>query len=98
VQVGSETSWSSVGAGTRRAAPRIDGTLWCWGLSLGGELPASSLTPVSVALGGAVEAVGADLHGCVRDDTGTAHCWGDNFDGELGDGSAWATSFRLVVH
>jgi alpha-tubulin suppressor-like RCC1 family protein len=70
-----------------------DGTAWCWGNNLHGQLgngtTESSSVPVQVAgLTGVVEvSVGREYHACARTAEGAVWCWGGNFSGQLGDGS-----------
>ncbi len=71
-------------------AIRKDGTLWCWGDNLGGQLgqePSGAvLTPVQVAgLSGVVAVSAGPNHTCAVKKDKTAWCWGDNATGQLGD-------------
>ncbi len=74
-----------------------DGTLWCWGYGVDGELgnggTASSPKPVEVtgnptptwvALGAGGQQA---FHTCATSLDGTTYCWGANPFGQLGDGS-----------
>ena len=84
-------------------AAKTDGSVWCWGEDIKGQLGdgpplADSLTPVQVA--GAAgppttlasgknmsEGSGVDVHACVGRTDGTVFCWGKGGNGELGDGN-----------
>ncbi len=72
-------------------ARKTDGTLWCWGNNVSGQLgdgtTFDSLVPLQVsALGNTVAEVSAgDLFVCARKTDGTLWCWGSGF---LGNGAA----------
>jgi alpha-tubulin suppressor-like RCC1 family protein len=74
-------------------ARRNDGTLWCWGGNVSGQLGDGSSTgspmPLQVtALGTNVAEVSAGaLHTCARRSDGSLWCWGNNGNGQVGDGS-----------
>ena len=80
-------------AGTSTCAVLADGSAWCWGSDVAGELGngaplAQSRTPVRVALppGRRATTVSAGGgHSCAILDDGTASCWGANNFGQLGD-------------
>jgi alpha-tubulin suppressor-like RCC1 family protein len=78
-------------------AIKFDGTLWCWGNNVSGQLgdglTDDNLVPNRVtALGNDVAEVSAsDLFACARKGDGTAWCWGGG--GFLGDGT---TNNRLL--
>jgi alpha-tubulin suppressor-like RCC1 family protein len=74
-------------------ARKRDGTLWCWGQSLGGQLGNgtrvwSTPTPVKVKVleANVTSVTAGDSHTCARKTDGTIWCWGRNHFGELGDG------------
>jgi alpha-tubulin suppressor-like RCC1 family protein len=82
----------AVGAGGRHScALTTDGSVYCWGENLRGELgdgtQTGSLTPVRVSttLSFAQLAVG-DRHTCALTAGGEAHCWGYDGYGRLGAG------------
>ena len=75
-----------------------DGTAYCWGSNLVGQLGDNSNTdrnaPVAVLT--ALKFVSIDAgaqHTCALTSDGTAYCWGRNDRGQLGD----ATSFNRLV-
>ena len=88
-------------------ARKSDGTVWCWGGNLLGQLGDGTnntrATPAEVtALGNtAVEVSANNQFACARKADGTLWCWGGNTDGELGNGttmnatSPWRRSLRL---
>jgi alpha-tubulin suppressor-like RCC1 family protein len=84
-------------------AIKTDGTLWCWGYGLKGELgngiSVISYVPVQVtALGGNVAAVSAGWsHTCARKTDNTLWCWGDNPEGELGNGTTTGSMTPVQV-
>jgi alpha-tubulin suppressor-like RCC1 family protein len=79
-------------------ARAIDGTVWCWGDNVRGQLgvPLStfgSSRPLQVAgVEGATELSGGDLHTCARVAGDAVLCWGADNRGQLGDGSAGGDS------
>ena len=67
VQVGSDTTWSTVGQGTRYVlASKTDGTLWSWGTNAGGVLgqnqPSNSEYSSPVQVGSATHWAGAKFN------------------------------------
>lgn len=98
VQVGTESDWIWVGAGTSHTcAIQNRGTLWCWGDNAQGELgdgtTTQQLTPEQVGIGTKWWSV--DLgrsYTCAIVGTspglaGQISCWGQNDDGQLGSGT-----------
>lgn len=81
------TAWSHT------CATKTNGTLWCWGQNLWGQLGIGSVD----RLHGKPQQVGklrtwrsvsaAGWHTCALDNSGGAYCWGHNAFGELGDGT-----------
>lgn len=78
-------------------ARRDDGTVWCWGSNIAGQLgdptvpfgegriDARSTAPVQVQdLPPAVAIDAGGNHVCALHDDATASCWGANYDGQLG--------------
>lgn len=90
---------AAVGAHT--CARRTDGTAWCWGHDVHGQLGDGTLgagvshirvRPVQVRRGSGmlthVTAISAgQLHSCARRSDGSAWCWGWDSHGQLGDGT-----------
>lgn len=74
-------------------ARKTDGTLWCWGWNLWGEIGDGTTatpkpTPVQVAIGAGVAQVAlGGSHSCARMTDGSLWCWGSNASGQLGDGT-----------
>ncbi|MBK8479600.1 MAG: RCC1 repeat-containing protein [Proteobacteria bacterium] len=94
------TSVAEIGVGIfQSCARRTDGSLWCWGTSIGGNLgdgtTLSHAAPAKVTgLGTAV--IGISSGGspaCARTADGSLWCWGPNRNGNVGDGT---TTERFV--
>jgi len=88
------TTWKSVSAGqSHTCAIMLDGTLWCWGSNISGQLGDSTAdsksTPVPVAASGQtwIMVAAGVTHTCALATGGTLWCWGDNSAGQLGIGS-----------
>jgi alpha-tubulin suppressor-like RCC1 family protein len=89
------TGWTGVSAGySYTCATRSDGTLWCWGYNLFGELgngnttnqdlPQQVTDPAGI---GWTSAVAGGDHTCATRSDTTLWCWGKNLEGELGIGN-----------
>jgi alpha-tubulin suppressor-like RCC1 family protein len=89
-------------------ALKRNGTVWCWGWDLYGQLGDGSrgdvdgrrLHPVKVRQGNGyltgVTAISAGaLHTCARRGDGSLWCWGDGQRGQLGDGASGPGGLRL---
>jgi len=80
--------------GGHTCAVQQDGSAWCWGNNLSGQLghsqPADThqrpTRPDRVNNVASIEAGGR--HTCAVDRSGQVRCWGRNTDGQLGDGTS----------
>jgi alpha-tubulin suppressor-like RCC1 family protein len=91
--VGGFTDWVQiVGGFDRTAAIRANGTAWCWGYNISGQLgdntTISKISPVSV-VGGFTDwvQISAGVHTSAIRANGTAWAWGYGGQGRLGDNS-----------
>ena len=92
--VATPAQWVSVaGATAHSCAIESDGSLWCWGHNVHGELGLGDgaapdvTTPARVAGTGWSTIAAGDAHTCGLRDDETLWCWGRNDHGQLGDGS-----------
>jgi hypothetical protein len=107
-QVGSATTWASVSTAKGddyTCATRTDGTLWCWGDNVSGQLGTGDtknrLAPVQVGTAATWASVSVtngdgatgDQYTCATRTDGTLWCWGGNGAGQLGTGD---TSSQLI--
>ena len=87
--------FESVDAGlTHSCGLTTDGTAYCWGGNLNGELGIGSAdtahhtTPEAVSGGLALASVSTHfVHNCGVGTDGVTYCWGANFGGQLGNGT-----------
>ena len=93
VQIGTETNWTSISAGTQHSlALKAGGELWAWGTNntsrFGINTPALSYIPMQIGTDSDWSKVlaGRD-HGVGLKTNGTFWTWGGNATGQLGDGS-----------
>ncbi|MDP9036397.1 MAG: hypothetical protein M3O50_16475 [Myxococcota bacterium] len=90
VQVGTATTWSSVGAGfAHTCGTQSDGTLWCWGVATSGQTGQGNATqqtsPIKVGVATDWSTVSAGKnHSCAIKTGGALWCWGENLNGEIG--------------
>ena len=67
-----------------------DGTAYCWGYNLNGELGDGTTThrywPTRVDANISFRAFASSYHTCGLDTTGAAYCWGSGMGGQLGTG------------
>jgi alpha-tubulin suppressor-like RCC1 family protein len=80
-QVGTRTDWASVSAaGQTTCALRTDGTLWCWGVDIEGELGdggSATPAPTPTQIAGSYSTTAAIGAGsCALTTTGALTCWG----------------------
>lgn len=107
VGLSSYSSPPKVAAGQSHAcALKTDGTVYCWGQGVNGQLGESNSTsfirqsPIQVAdVGGSgyltnvYQIVSGQSHTCALKKDGTVYCWGANASGQLGDNT---TSTRYI--
>jgi alpha-tubulin suppressor-like RCC1 family protein len=102
VQVGTDTTWSTVAAGfSMTCATRTAGTLWCWGLNTSGQIgsgnivsPQTSPVQAGTASNWSAASSGRD-HACATRSNGTLWCWGNGISGQLAVGN-WTLSSSAV--
>jgi len=92
-QVGADSDWLSVSAGSQHTcARRADKTVWCWGSSTYGQVgnggQANVLAPTQVGSESNWSQVqSGGMHTCGVKDDKSLWCWGRNHSGQLGIGS-----------
>ncbi|MFO0558565.1 MAG: hypothetical protein U0269_11155 [Polyangiales bacterium] len=85
--------WRVVAGGSRHSCGiREDGTLWCWGVNVHGQLGTGDTRDQTVAqrVGSEsdwVEVTCGGLHSCGIRQGGALYCWGSNPAGQLGLGA-----------
>jgi alpha-tubulin suppressor-like RCC1 family protein len=85
-------------------ALRDNGTVWCWGRNVEGQLgDGTNLTRMeavqvnTTATGRMVELTGGGAHACAVNTGGSIYCWGSNDYGQLGDGTTASRNVPTAV-
>lgn len=97
LQVLASTQWSAVVVGdSHSCAIKADGSLWCWGNNVAGQLGVGTTshlaTPTEVSHGNGWRALSAgDYHSCAVDADYIGYCWGLNDTGQLASGNLLGT-------
>src|SRR3989442_1022828 len=108
---GALTPTAVAGGGFHGGAVGGDGTVWCRGRDVDGQVGDGTRAPVDCSPGsggssapvrvggltGAAAVVAGGYHTCALFGDGTAQCWGRNDDGQLGDGTFTSSSTPLRV-
>ncbi|PUA81984.1 endonuclease/exonuclease/phosphatase family protein [Nocardioides currus] len=95
--------WASVSVGSRFVCgTKTDGSLWCWGGNLFGQLGIGSFTgktkPTRVSPGTTWAEVSTSwTHTCGLTTSGSTYCWGRNTYGALGNGNVTTTGTPQLV-
>ena len=103
VQIGSETSWKSVDAGSiHNVAVRTDGTLWGWGYNANYQLSDGTTTnrnsPVQIGTATSWQSVAAGTYHTVAvQNNGTLLAWGHNSSGQLGVGLEMDSNYNITT-
>ena len=90
--------------GRHTCATKTNGTLWCWGQNLWGQLGIGTVDrrhgkPQRVGTASDWQSVTTGgWHSCALDVAGQAFCWGHNTFGELGDGTTRTRSAPVRVY
>lgn len=98
-----ESGFAAVSAGAfHSCGVSTDGTAYCWGRNLDGELGngtnTNSSVPVAVSGSHTFASVSAGIYyNCGVTTAGAAYCWGNNNLGQLGNGTITASNVPVLV-
>lgn len=99
----SSNDWDAGMEAGHTCAVRQEGTVFCWGDNLAGQLGIGTSGdwvphPTQVSLiDNAIGITAGLIHTCALLQDGSARCWGDNSWGQLGDGTADPSAIPAVV-
>jgi len=87
--------------GSHTCAIKTDGSLWCWGNNLFGQLGdrtnTDRNTPTQIMPSGATSVALGGSHTCAIKTNGSLWCWGANGYGQLGDGTNTAKNSPVQI-
>jgi cysteine-rich repeat protein len=98
-----DCGWIQIAAGEAHTCGlKADGTVWCWGDNVAGQLGDATHEPrlVPVRAGDLTDLVAiaaGSHHTCAISDKGHGWCWGDNASGQLGSGSIMPSNIPVLV-
>jgi alpha-tubulin suppressor-like RCC1 family protein len=82
-------------------AIKQDGSLWCWGRNLRGQVGDGTNTdrniPVQIMSSGISSISLGSMHTCAIKQDGSLWCWGDNDYGQRGDGMVGSKNFPVQI-
>ncbi|MBU1239470.1 hypothetical protein KKF84_05735 [Myxococcota bacterium] len=102
VQIQGALDWAQVAPSVDHSCGlRGDGTLWCWGEGIRGQLGQGSTTdrdyPVQVGTASTwLKVFTGEEYSCGILSPGELWCWGANYNGNLGNGSLYGNSLTPV--
>jgi alpha-tubulin suppressor-like RCC1 family protein len=102
-QVGSASDWLSLSvAKYHTCGVREDGTAWCWGRNVEGQLGNGTNTDANTPqqVSGTADWVSVEVgtsHTCGMRSDSTAWCWGRNVEGQLGNGTNTDSNIPVLV-
>jgi alpha-tubulin suppressor-like RCC1 family protein len=95
-------AWAKVALGeVHTCGIQTDGTLWCWGFNLRGQLGDGTAVDKSVPTQVGtdtdwVAVTAGEMHTCALKSDQSLWCWGLGDTGQVGDGTAWRTKWAAV--